>query len=333
MQQEINLIIKSKLKSPLVKYRDTEYSLQDSSKFKLLEDLSALANHPSNSTKYIIIGVIHGLTSSKRTFQEVVNPTDQNVYQEFVDTYLEPKINFTYISFKFRDKKLAAFVISGNNDRPYLFKLNIFTKNWSDFRNRTGQGLITHDGHYNVNLTRSDLDYIYRKNFTHNRKASELDVRMSFQPLSVESNVNGIELYEIELYIDNLTSRDIDINFELRLESLDYFILACKDDITQCMNSVKFHDNPALNFNFNQSFGRHNLELNSEHNGHHLIKNLNKIEIKRDSRDIKLMNGNLIGRFFERETYHREIYAELKIESRELMNPIYQYFDFTFVNI
>lgn len=36
MQQEINLIIKSKLKSPIVKYKDAEYSLHALCKYELL---------------------------------------------------------------------------------------------------------------------------------------------------------------------------------------------------------------------------------------------------------------------------------------------------------
>jgi hypothetical protein len=50
---------------------------------------------------------------------ELISEAD---YQQFLNSYIEPNINFQYRSFSYQNHQLAYFTIYGNTERPYLFK-------------------------------------------------------------------------------------------------------------------------------------------------------------------------------------------------------------------
>lgn len=50
---------------------------------------------------------------------------DEAKYQEYVNSNIEPKINFEYLPLKYKNHQLAYFRIFGNHDRPYLMKKEI----------------------------------------------------------------------------------------------------------------------------------------------------------------------------------------------------------------
>ena len=125
MIEKLFEIIKYHSESVYVDFKSQEYPLgKNTKKNELLKDISSMANHPSNEPKYILIGIKekNGLASE---FIDLSTPTHQAKYQQFVEENIEPKINFEYRSFEYEGHRLAAFIISDNQERPYLFKKDV----------------------------------------------------------------------------------------------------------------------------------------------------------------------------------------------------------------
>jgi|AntRauTorcE11898_2_1112593.scaffolds.fasta_scaffold01099_2 predicted HTH transcriptional regulator len=99
MNQDIEQIIKYNSEGPTLDYKKEEYPLgKHAKRNEILKDISALANHHSDTDKYIIIGVKEENGVAK-DFYEIERLTDEAAYQKFVNENIEPKINFNYKSF------------------------------------------------------------------------------------------------------------------------------------------------------------------------------------------------------------------------------------------
>jgi predicted HTH transcriptional regulator len=72
-----------------------------------------MANHLSDEDKYIIIGVKRKKSGDIK-FQDVLEPIDQASYQQFLDSNIEPQINFEYGTSTFEGHHIAYFKIFNN---------------------------------------------------------------------------------------------------------------------------------------------------------------------------------------------------------------------------
>ncbi len=90
-------------------------------KGEFLKDMCAFANLVSKEDKFIIIGAEekNGVAIS---FKPIVELHDQAFYQQFLNQYIEPEINFEYKEIIHLGNRLAYFRLFDNNKRPYLFK-------------------------------------------------------------------------------------------------------------------------------------------------------------------------------------------------------------------
>lgn len=106
----------------LVDFKQEEYLLgKYPKKHEFLKDISAMANHPKDEDKYIIIGAAekNGMADS---LMDIPKLTDQAQYQEYLNAYIEPAITFEYKPITFKGKELAYFRIFDNKNRPYLLR-------------------------------------------------------------------------------------------------------------------------------------------------------------------------------------------------------------------
>src|SRR5690606_8063698 len=123
-------------------YKREEYPLgKHIKKNEFLKDISAFANHHSDSDKYIIIGVKeeNGIANE---FFEIETITDAASYQQFLNDNIEPEINFEYKTTTYNDKKIAYFRIYSNKNRPYLFKKNLQNHFTRETEYKIGDGFI-----------------------------------------------------------------------------------------------------------------------------------------------------------------------------------------------
>jgi hypothetical protein len=199
-----------------VDFKSQEYTLgKHAKKNELLKDISAMANHPSNDPKYILIGVKekNGVASE---FINVNTPTDQAKYQQFVEDNIEPQINFEYRSFEYEGHNLAAFIISDNQERPYLLRKDVRKIGDRAQEFRIGDGFIR-TGTSTRKLARKDFEEIYTKR--HEAKDRRSDLKIT--PVLTKYSSSGIEgfpsLFVIDFSIENLASKSIGFDAEFNL--------------------------------------------------------------------------------------------------------------------
>src|SRR4030042_2782121 len=114
MSETVKTILQYYSESHSIDFKMEQYPIEKhEKKHELLKDISAIANHPSEEDKYIIIGVIEkdGKASG---FQDIKKLIDQAKYQQYIDSNIEPNINFEYKAFEFNGHILAFFRIYKN---------------------------------------------------------------------------------------------------------------------------------------------------------------------------------------------------------------------------
>lgn len=216
MIKTLSEIIKYYSEGVTIDFKSYEYPLgKHEKKNELLKDISAMANHPSNDTKYILIGVKakDGVASE---FIDVESPTDQAKYQQFISEYIEPKIHFDYISFKYEGFKLAAFVISNNHERPYLFKKNVQKPTDQSVEFKEGDGFIR-AGTSIRKLNRSDFEEIYFKRSELKDRQADLKITPILEEHSEFATEKIYPCFIVDFLIENISTKSIAIDAELKL--------------------------------------------------------------------------------------------------------------------
>lgn len=216
MLEKLHGIIKYDSESAHVDFKSQEYPLGNhAKKNELLKDISAMANHPSDAPKYILIGIKEkdGVASD---FIDVVSPTDQAKYQQFIEENIEPKINFEYISFEYEGHRLAAFIIADNQERPYLFKKNLQRADGRAQEFRVGDGFIR-TGTSIKKLNRGDFESIYSKKYEEKDRKPDLQISPILRRYT-EMDIEGqVGCFIIDFAVENLTSRSIGFDAEFKM--------------------------------------------------------------------------------------------------------------------
>jgi len=203
-------------------------------KHELLKDISAMANHPSNEDKYIIVGIKeeNGIASE---FFDITDLVDQSKYQQFINSYIEPEINFEYKLFKYNNHKLAYFRIYDNKDRPYLIKKEV--SNFADNKKkefREGDGFIR-VGTSTKKITRTEFDKIYEDKHKKVDRKSDLQITPYF---GISNNIkfSKLNVKYLDISIENTSNQSIDIDVEMRVFKGEKFELISEYDLEQKLN-------------------------------------------------------------------------------------------------
>lgn len=216
MTDKLSEIIKHYSEGVALDFKSNEYPLgKHAKKNELLKDISAMANHPSNDPKYIIIGVKakDGLASE---FFNIESLTDQSKYEQFISEYIEPNIHFEYLSFIYEDYKLAAFVISNNHERPYLFKKNAQNPTDQTVEFKEGDGFIR-AGTSTRKLNRKDFEEIFLKRNDLKDRQGDLNITPIIKEYSGFATEGVYPCYIIDFLIANLSTKSIAFDAELKL--------------------------------------------------------------------------------------------------------------------
>lgn len=122
MKETIFNLIENESENTKLDFKLEQYPIEKGNikKGEFLKDMCAFANFISKEDKFIIIGAEeeNGIAVS---FKSIDNLHDQASYQQFLNQYIEPEINFEYREIIHEGNRLAYFRLFNNNKRPYLF--------------------------------------------------------------------------------------------------------------------------------------------------------------------------------------------------------------------
>ena len=229
MNTELEQIIKYDAESSNLDYKKIEYSLgRDIKRNEIIKDISAFANHHSDSDKYIIIGVkeVNGIANE---FFELENITDEATYQQFLYDNIEPKINFEYKSVIYEGRQLAYFRIFGNKSRPYLFKKNIQNPVTNKLEYRIGDGYIK-VGSSSKKIELTDFENIYKKRYSEKDRKSDLKIEAYFANTDNEE-IAQWDIKYIDIKIINESNKSIDFDIEMKVFKNGHYELISEDEL------------------------------------------------------------------------------------------------------
>lgn len=204
-------LIRYHSESSTLDFKKEQYPIESHpKKHELLKDISAMANNPDNSEKYIIIGIKEegGLYSSSHPIADLV---DEAKYRQYINSNIEPEIHFEYKPVEFEGQKLAFFRIFGNQNRPYLVRKDVKHENKIELRE--GDGFIR-VGTSTRRINRGDLDRIYESKHVGIDRAADLKIEC----YSVQSNVEASAFYNpycLEIAITNTSNKSIDFQVQI----------------------------------------------------------------------------------------------------------------------
>lgn len=248
MNTELEQIIRYNSEGSNLDYKKEEYVLGKSEKRnEILKDISAFANHHSDSDKYIIIGVKEkdGVANQ---FYEIKNLTDEATYQQFLIDNIEPKINFEYKSAIFDNKQIAYFRIFGNKNRPYLFKKNLQNPVTKKPEYRIGDGFIK-VGSSSKKLKRSDFENIYKTRFTERDRKNDLEIETYFGTTD-NDEIENCGFKYLDIKITNQSNKSIEFDIEMKVFKSENYGLTSEDELIKELNKKQKKKSSGFGIDF-----------------------------------------------------------------------------------
>lgn len=215
MDNELKQILKYSSEGACLDYKLKQYELgKHAKKNELLKDISAMVNHPSDETKYIIIGVKekNGVASEFHNIEDLI---DQAKYQQFIESSIEPKIEFEYRALEYDGNNLACFIIKENNNRPYLFSKNIQNPISQKLEYSIGNGFIR-TGTSTRKLNRDDFELIYSKRLKNKDRKSDIKITPYLRKC-YGNKFKELEVYYLDFQIDNLSNKSLSFDIEANI--------------------------------------------------------------------------------------------------------------------
>lgn len=246
MNKKLEQIIKYNSEGFNLDFKKKEYGLGNNfSKNEILKDISAFANHHSNSDKFIIIGVKEENGVAK-SFYNIETITDEASYQQFIFDNIEPKINFEYKSIIYNDMKLAYFRIFNNLSRPYLFKKNIQNPKNKKIEYKIGDGFIK-IGSSSKKMDRNDFEDIYQDRFSKKDRKDDLEIEAYFSTTD-DNIISDFDVRYIDVKIINKSNKSINFDVEMEVYGKKEHRLISKKDLVLELQKNKQKENTGFRF-------------------------------------------------------------------------------------
>lgn len=285
----------------LVDFKQGQYELGNNfKKHEFLKDISALANHPNDGDKFIIIGIIekNGIADN---FTSIPELTDQANYQQFLNEYLEPQINFEYRPISFKDFQLAYFRIFNNMERPYLFKKEfkiIKSENKVEKENnnkiiyREGDGLIR-TGSGTRKMVRSDFERIYKNRITKSDRKSDIRISPVLIGLSNHAAANKTSVKILDINIENTSNTSLDFDIELIIYKNECYTIITKTEFERRGN----YQSPNRIYTSNAVLS--NFHVDNEENEEYFIFRRTKLRNMKTA--VSISQNNIEKEIFDKE--------------------------------
>lgn len=243
MLDKLEQIIAYDAENQRIEFKEEEYKLGTYyKKHELLKDISAMANHPSKEDKFIIIGIIEE-NGQAVGFKSVQKSIDEANYQQFINEYIEPGINFEYIPFEYKGYDLAYFRVYNNNRRPYLLKKEFRNaKDNKKIEYRAGDGFIR-KGTTVKKITREDLEEIYKSRFL--AKDRKSDIKVSAVLINSEDDIlSKYNLKCIDVKVENRSNKSIAIDdIELIIEKTEDIKITTESNARKAFKEINREKN------------------------------------------------------------------------------------------
>lgn len=248
MTIKISEILDYHSESSTVDFKMEQYQIgKNPKKYELLKDISAMSNFPGKEDKFIIIGVVekNGRPSEFHNIQSLI---DQSKYQQFIDSNIEPSINFEYNSLNYKGYSLAYFRIFNNNNRPYLFKKDIINSAVNDkVEFREGDGFIR-VGTSTKKMTRSDFDKIYEQKYLRPDRKNDLLITPYYgKPVEEDLSRSNILKY-LDISLENTSNKSIELDIEIKIFKGEGYKLFYESDLIKELRKRKPKQRTALGY-------------------------------------------------------------------------------------
>ena len=208
-------------------FKKEQYPIDKNSpkKPEFLKDVMAFANLMSKEDKFIIIGVEEvGGMADNFTPIDVLN--DQATYQQYVNEYIEPEINFEYSEINYKGHKLAYFRFFDNDKFPYLFKKDL---NQNGFRFDIGSGFLR-AGTSTRKLRRDDFEKMYSFRHTIAKdRSGDLSFRVANAAFD-DDDLYRTKFRHLRIDAINNSNKSIDFDVEIRIaKSQEYEVMLTQE--------------------------------------------------------------------------------------------------------
>lgn len=230
MKEAIINLIENESENTKLDFKREQYPIEkgDNKKGEFLKDMCAFANLVSKEDKFIIIGAEekNGIAISFKPIDEL---HDQASYQQFLNQYIEPEINFDYKEIIHLGNRLAYFRLFNNNKRPYLFKKEYKDTQSKGNQYRIGTGFVR-TGTSIRELKRDDFEKIYSERFDTKDRSKEIDFKMTLGGFK-SSELRSTIYRHLQVDVTNLSNASIDLDVEVKIYNNKGVSARCTQDV------------------------------------------------------------------------------------------------------
>jgi hypothetical protein len=230
MKETIINLIENESENTKLDFKLEQYPLEKGSikKSEFLKDMCAFANLVSKEDKFIIIGVEekNGIAIGFKSIDEL---HDQASYQQFLNQYMEPEINFEYNEILHKGNRLAYFRLFNNNKRPYLFKNEFKDTQPKGNQYRIGTGFVR-TGTSTRELKRDDFERIYSERFATKDRSKEIDFKITLGGFK-SSELKSTIYRHLQVDVTNLSNASIDLDIEAKIYNNKSVSARCTQDV------------------------------------------------------------------------------------------------------
>jgi len=230
MKEIIINLIENESENTKLDFKLEQYPIErgDNKKGEFLKDLCAFANLLSAEDKFIIIGVKekNGVAIA---FRPVDDLNDQANYQQFLNQYIEPEINFEYKEILHLGNRLAYFRIFDNSKRPYLFKKEYKDTQQKGNAYRIGSGFVR-TGTSTRELTRDDFEKIYASRSSTKDRSNDIDFEFSIWGFTSSELRYAGYIKHLRVDATNLSNTSIDLDIEAKIYNNKHVSAMCAQD-------------------------------------------------------------------------------------------------------
>lgn len=216
MKETIINFIEAESENTKLDFKREQYPIEkgDSKKGEFLKDICSFANLLSKDDKFIIIGV-EEKNGTATGFKSIDKLHDQASYQQFLNQYIEPEINFEYNEITYQGNRLAYFRIFGNSKKPYLFKKEYNDIQLKGNQYRIGTGFVR-TGTSTRELKRDDFEKIYSERLAIKDRSGDIEFKIKLGGFN--SSELGSTMYRhLQVDVTNLSNASIDLDIECKI--------------------------------------------------------------------------------------------------------------------
>lgn len=217
MKETIINLIENESENTKLDFKLEQYPIErgDNKKGEFLKDICAFANLLTREDKFIIIG-IKEKNGVAIDFKSIDDLYDQATYQQFLNQYIEPEINFEYKEIIYLKNRLAYFRIFDNSKGPYLFKKEYKDTHQKGTIYRIGTGFVR-TGTSTRELRRDDLEKIYAGRSTAKDRSNDIDFEFSLWGFNSSELRYAGYIRHLRVDAKNLSNTSIDLDVEAKI--------------------------------------------------------------------------------------------------------------------